>query len=217
MGFIAAVFGDGVEGLMQRRLFVLNGLMGLAVAGCAAPRQDMSQPSASFAASGGAGEGQVAKIAALGTAIKALSPTIAALEADRIAQIAVRDPLQWAALWDVTDPPLIHNIKVNQGLKPRGLCKEWADDLQKRMATEAFQTVSWHRAIANHDNLRIEHSTLIVSAKGASMREGIVLDPWRQGQGRLYYVKVSEDPKYRWEERQKVFAFKRARKAASNR
>lgn len=202
---------------MQRRMFVLNGLMGVAVAGCAASRQDLSQPHAAFASGGVGDDDPAAKIAALGSAIKALSPTIATQEADQIARIAVLDPLQWAALWGVTDPPLIHNIKVNQGIKPRGLCKEWADDLQKRMAKEAFQSVSWHRAIANYDNIRIEHSTLIVSAKGAPMAEGIVLDPWRLGQGRLFYARVSEDSKYRWEERQKVFAIKRARKAAKNR
>ncbi len=125
----------------------------------------------------------------------------------------MRDPLLWAEAWQAEDPPLIHNMKVNAGLRPRGLCKDWADDLQARLAREGFRSVDWHRAIANHDNIRIEHSTLIVSARGAPMDAGIVLDPWRLGRGRLYYVPVREDPKYDWWPRQQVFAWKRARRS----
>lgn len=182
-------------------------LGGLALAGCAAP---VPEPARSFAASKSS---QSDKIAALEEAILALGPGVAGDEAATVARIAVTEPLAWAREWDVVDPPLVHNIKVNTGVKPRGLCKDWADDLEARLWREGLQTLSLHRAIANADTLRIEHSTVIVSARRAPMSAGLVLDPWRQGQGRLWFGPVSEDPKYRWMPRAEVFAMKRARRA----
>ncbi len=150
------------------------------------------------------------KIADLTRAIAALGPDVDPEEAARVARIAVEYPLfTLAPRYGIEDPPLIHNMKVNMGIKPRGLCKDWADDLEARLRQEGLQTLSLHRAIANADNIRIEHSTVIVSALGAAMEQGIVLDPWREGGGILVWNAVTEDPKYDWIERSKVFAMKR--------
>ena len=190
---------------MDRRIF-LGACLALTACG-AAP------PSGAMLTSAGAIAERTAKVDALARMIATLGPKVDPAEAQRVAFIAVEEPLEWAQIWQVTDPPLIHNMKVNSGRRPRGLCKDWADDLETRMRSEAFGTLSWHRAIANHDNLRIEHSTLIVSALGAGMYDGIVLDPWRQGGGRLFFEYVRNDKKYRWTPRQEVFAWKRARRS----
>lgn len=192
-------------------------LGGLALAGCAAPIPN-GGPEARAELSFAAGPaGQSAKIAAVERAVLALGPDVAPDEAAAVARIAVTEPLNWAREWDVVDPPLIHNIAVNTGAKPRGLCKHWAEDLETRLRQEGLQSLSLHRAIANADNLRIEHSTVIVSIRGGAMRSGLVLDPWRQGQGRLWFGRVVEDPKYRWVPRAEVFAMKRARRARHDR
>ena len=154
-----------------------------------------------------------AKIVALEADILALGPGVDPLEARKVAEIAVLKPLEWAKEWRVTDPPLIHNMKVNNGKRPRGLCKDWADDLQVSMWGLKLKTIDLHRAIANSRNVLLEHSVLIISAKGAEMEQGIVLDPWRQGMGRLWYGKVTEDPRYNWDAREDVFAWKREWKA----
>ena len=70
-----------------------------------------------------------------------------------------------------------------------------------------------HRAIANANNLRIEHSTAIVSRKGDGMYEGIVLDPWRYG-GVVYWGGTRADPKYDWLPQAQVHAQKRAHQLA---
>ena len=62
------------------------------------------------------------------------------------------------------------------GLKPRGLCWHWAEDIERRLRAEDFQTLDLHRAIANANNIRIEHSTTIVSRRGDGMYDGLVLD-----------------------------------------
>ena len=195
------------------RRAVLGGIA-LAVSGCAAP---MSGPTGVTAQAFASTSGQDAIIARLEAALLALGPDILPEEAARVAQIAVREPLDWAQAWRVEDPPLIHNIKVNSGTRPRGLCKHWADDLEARLLQEGLQSFSLHRAIANADRILIDHSTVIITRRDAPMNTGLVLDPWRSGQGRLWFGRVTEDPKYHWVPRAEVFAMKRERAARRKR
>ncbi len=150
------------------------------------------------------------EIAAIADGILALGPGIDPEEAAAAARIALLYPRQLAREWNVTDSPLVHNTKVNLGIRPRGLCYHWADDLEARLRQEGFETIELHRAIANHDNFRIEHSTVIISAPGDTMKDGMVLDPWRYG-GLLFWSPTLDDSDYRWVERSEVFAWKRAR------
>ncbi len=150
------------------------------------------------------------EVARLAQGIMALSSDIDPEEARRAADIAVNYPKHLRRQYEVEDPPLIHNMKVNSGRKPRGLCWHWAQDMQTRLARENFQTLDLHRAIANaHTRLLIDHSTVIISAKGDDMFDGMVLDPWRFG-GVLYWSPTLGDEKYDWVPRQTVFAMKRA-------
>lgn len=149
-------------------------------------------------------------IADLTASILAMSSGIDPEEAARAARIAYEYTAVLKAQYQITDPPIIHNMKVNRGTKPRGLCWHWAEDMENRLKAENFQTLDLHRAIANYDNWRLEHSTAIVSAKGARMEQGMVLDPWRYG-GRLFWDTVQDDTRYNWTEREEVFAWKRAR------
>lgn len=130
------------------------------------------------------------------------------IEADRAAEIAITYPMELRKRYGVTDPPLVHNTKVNMGYRPRGLCWHWADDLEARLAQEDFATLDLHRAIANATSLLIDHSTVILSAKGADMYDGLVLDGWRGG-GDLFWSPVPDDPRYVWEPRAEVFARRR--------
>lgn len=147
----------------------------------------------------------------LARGISALDSSIDPVEAQRAADIGVNYPKVLRARYQVEDPPLLHNIKVNSGRKPRGLCWHWAEDMQQRLLQEDFQTLVTHRAIANaFTRVLIDHSTVIVSAMGDNFEQGMVLDPWRYG-GTLYWAPTLEDEKYTWVHRQDVFAWKRAR------
>ncbi|KMW59284.1 hypothetical protein AIOL_004265 [Candidatus Rhodobacter oscarellae] len=139
-----------------------------------------------------------------------LSPQVDPEEAARAASIAYSYTAQLKSEYGITDPPLIHNAKVNAGLRPRGLCWHWAEDMERRLKAEAFQTLELHRAIANHDNILIDHSTAIISAKGATMFDGVILDPWRKG-GRLVWMPVLEDRRYGWRPRAEVLQYYRDR------
>ncbi len=151
------------------------------------------------------------KYLALAEMIENLGPGVDPEEARRAARIAIDYSLELKRQYRVTDPPLIHNMKVNMGLRPRGLCYQWADDLEARLRQENFRTLTLHRAIANSDRpFLIEHSTVIISRKGDPFEKGIVLDPWRYG-GTLYWAPTLKDETYKWIPREKVFEARRKR------
>jgi len=175
---------------MRRKIRgIFCGLAMLAVVACGAPPPPQAE--------------DVTRLAA---EIRALDPAVDPEEAARAARIAYTQAHDLALAYEITDPPIIHNTKVNMGLKPRGLCWHWAHDMEKRLKRERFETLDLHRAVANAENaFRLEHSTAIISAKGASFDEGIVLDPWRRG-GRLTAVPVKADSAYKWQPRNEVVA-----------
>lgn len=153
------------------------------------------------------------EVSRLAAGIMALDASIDPEEARRAADIAITYPIQLREQYGVTDPPLIHNMKVNSGLRPRGLCWHWAEDMQRRIDAENFRTLVTHRAIANaHTRILIDHSTVIVSAVGDDMFSGMVLDPWRYG-GTLYAAPTLQDNKYTWVSREVVFDRRRAKLA----
>jgi len=155
---------------------------------------------------------QPEEVSRLAAAIKGLGPEVDPEEADRAAKMAYRHTHDLALEYQITDPPIVHNTKVNMGLKPRGLCWHWARDMEDRLEAENFQTLDLHRAVANADNaFRLEHSTAIISARGDAYDAGIVLDPWRKG-GRLTWAGVREDTAYDWQPRDEVVARKLERK-----
>ncbi|MGR3546685.1 MAG: hypothetical protein ACU0CB_02140 [Roseovarius sp.] len=174
---------------MKRRL-VLLGLVSSVLAGCGAPPPPP----------------EAEDVTRLAAAILDLGPQVDPEEAARAARISYEHSHRLALEYEITDPPIVHNTKVNMGLKPRGLCWHWARDMEDRLKLENFQTLDLHRAVANADNaFRLEHSTAVISAKGDSFREGIVLDPWRKG-GRLTWAPVAWDKDYTWEPRNEVVA-----------
>ena len=86
-------------------------------------------------------------------------------------------------------------------LGPPGSIKEllglWVDPqipVQRRV-----NFLKMHRAIANARNILLEHATVILTAQGQPMEQGVVLDPWRNGGGELWYGRVFEDNRYAWE------------------
>jgi hypothetical protein len=149
---------------------------------------------------------------ALAAAILALGPGVDPEEARRAAAVAHAHPLALASEWGADAPPLVHNARVNLGLRPKGLCYHWADEMYVRLSGERFRTLDLHLAVANADNpFRLEHSSAVITARGAPMRAGLVLDPWRIGGGALHWDAVIRDTSYGWRTRTEVLEWKRSR------
>lgn len=158
------------------------------------------------------------RIDELQLAILSMGQNIDRSEARHAATIAIEYPLELAREYEISDPPLVHNMLVNLGVKPRGLCTDWTTDLLTRLREERFHSLDLHWGIANYQSaFRIEHSTVIISARDQSLQQGLVLDPWRNS-GQLFWAKTDEDPAYQWYPQAEIHALKRERKTlAQNR
>lgn len=181
---------------------LLVAVMGLTLGGCAA-KPDVDQ----------------ASIDLLALEIQRLGPEVSPEEAERAAHIAYTYSLQLAQEYQVTDLPIIHNAKVHNGKRERGLCNDYAEDMEIRLKQEGFRTLAVHRAIAPPTTFRIIHHTAVISERGGTMQEGIVLDPWRYG-GALFWSPTGEDPRYNWrprmEVREELIRARKEREAALN-
>lgn len=151
------------------------------------------------------------RIDELHRAIQSLGAEIQAHEASRAARAALGYSLELARKYEVTDSALVHNIKVNLGLRERGLCVDWTRDLMTRLEREKFASLDLHWAIANYEStFRLEHSTVVISARGDGIEQGLVLDPWRYS-GNLYWARTTQDTGYQWKPQAEVHALKRER------
>ncbi|UWR44834.1 hypothetical protein [Phaeobacter inhibens] len=160
--------------------------------------------------------GKPDEVSQLRHAIETLSPDVDPAEAARAAQIAYSHATALAKEYQVITSPILHNTLVNSGVRQRGLCYHYAEDMQARLQREDFQSLTILRAIAEPRNsFRIEHSSAVIAPKGADIYGGIVLDPWRYG-GNLYWSATSKDPRYDWEPRLTVLRRRGATRVVAN-
>jgi len=96
-------------------------------------------------------------------------------------------------------PAVLHNLLVNTGLRERGLCWHWTQDLLAHLRSLPLPHYQLHWGIAHRGELFREHNSVVVTARGADFATGLVLDPWREA-GELLWVAVADDS-YAWERR----------------
>ena len=143
-----------------------------------------------------------AHVDALRAEILALGESVSETEASVLADTAVRYARVMADRYDMVRPIEVHNTLVNLGLRKRGLCYQCAEDLYARLRQLDLKTLRLHWGVAHKDDLWLEHSGVIVTARDRPFADGLVLDAWRHA-GKLRWANVSED-RYPW-----VRAFKR--------
>jgi hypothetical protein len=131
----------------------------------------------------------------LSSRLAGLSHTVEPEEAERVAETACNYSMQLAQEYHVVRPAVLQNLLVFYGIKKRGLCYQWADDIAVKLQSLPLRTLQLHFVVARPGQLR-EHNALALTAVGQSFEEGILLDAWRHS-GRLYWTVVKED-KYPW-------------------
>lgn len=140
--------------------------------------------------------GDQQKIVDLKNAIISLGPNIDPSEAAWVAREAVLYPLHLANTYDLVWPPNYQNVLVNTGRRSRGLCYQWARDMDSHIGTKKYKTLTMDRAVANQGG-NYEHNVLTVAALGKGIKDAIILDPWRHN-SILYWVRTKDDPNYQW-------------------
>ena len=113
-------------------------------------------------------------------------------EAEQVAKTSVTYSAELARHYRTVRPPELHNILVRLGLKKRGLCYHWADDLLARLEKLDLVNLHLQRAVTHQGSDLYEHHSVVVTSSKGTFEEGIVLDPWRSS-GELFWAPVSED------------------------
>jgi len=87
--------------------------------------------------------------------------------------------------------PIFNNFLVYHGLKKRGYCYQWSEDLL--VALEALKLNSLELHWGEHDaGTWRENNCIVVTAKGQPFQRGIMLECWRH-LGHLYCGPVAGD------------------------
>lgn len=128
--------------------------------------------------------------------LRQLSPTVSAREADRMAFTAIEESAKMCEDFKPLCLPWMNNMLVNNGLRKRGLCYEWRDDLFPHLFRLKSKTLELHLTSARRGTPR-EHNGIVVTAKGQPFEQGLILDPWRSG-GRLWWGRFDQDKRHPW-------------------
>lgn len=91
---------------------------------------------------------------------------------------------------------IVHNMMIDLGLRKRGACKDWAEDLLQHVIPleREFFHVTWGEA---NPKKITEHNVLVIYPKHAEFKDGLVIDPWRTS-GKVFWVYTTRDRHYKW-------------------
>ncbi|MDM5263027.1 hypothetical protein PF327_02340 [Sulfurovum sp. XTW-4] len=137
------------------------------------------------------------KIRELSLLFQSMDSTIPQSEAIQLSKDIFHKTRQLTEAFEMTYPPQFHNFLVTVGVREKGLCYHWSDALYLYLSKKHYPDFEFHLVGANVGEYFFEHNALVVVDKGGKIKEGIIIDPWRES-GELYFSKVEDDPDYVW-------------------
>jgi hypothetical protein len=143
--------------------------------------------------------------------IVALSPRVRPDEAALVAASVYNAAGQLRRDYGVVWPPLFNNLLVHSGIRKRGLCFQWAEDLLVMLDALKLTSLELHWG-EGYAGTWQESNCVVVTAKGQPFNTGIILDCWRHS-GHLYWTAVAAD-KVPWVENKAYARFVRAKSAS---
>ena len=134
--------------------------------------------------------------------ISSLSPTIDKDEALDIALFSTSYTKKLANSYKLVGSPNFQNFLINIGLKKKGYCYNYADDLATALLHRGYKSVSIYRA-AHKIHTYFEHNCVVITPKERN-DIGVILDGWRNA-GKLYFDYMKNDKKnYDWKIYKKI-------------
>ncbi len=128
--------------------------------------------------------------------IALLSPEIPFTEAKQTSQTLMETSEDLAKEYRMASPPRYHNLLVHMGLRKRGLCCHWAEDLHVKLRQLSINSLKFDWLVAKQGRF-LEHSSIVIYPANLTWKEGIVFDPWRTS-GVPFWTAVNGD-KYPWQ------------------
>ena len=133
----------------------------------------------------------LANAEALASQLAALSPRVDRNEAKLLADCAYATVSQLRRQYHMFGTPIFNNFLIYHGLKKRGYCYQWSEDLLIALDALKLTSLELRWGESNPGNWR-ENNCLVVTARGQPFRSGIMLDCWRH-LGHLYFGPVVAD------------------------
>lgn len=121
-------------------------------------------------------------------------------DAQALAYVAIKYSSGFEERYDLVKPPQFHNFLVNVGMREKGLCWHFAYDLLAHLKVQDFKAFDYYIGGAHIDDYWQEHNSLVVTCKGCTFDQGVLLDPWRNS-GSLFFSPVTKDATYLWTQR----------------
>jgi len=162
-------------------------MVALSATGFASAAQQPQTPFTSFQVP----RSDLAAAEELANQLSALSPRVNRTEAKLLADCAYTTVTQLRREYRMFGTPIFNNFLIYQGLKKRGYCYQWSEDLLIALDALRLTSLELRWGESNPDNWR-ENNCLVVTAKGQPFRSGIMLDCWRHF-GHLYFHPVASD------------------------
>jgi hypothetical protein len=137
-----------------------------------------------------------AKAQELSKQLAALSPRVDPSEAKLLAEYAYATVARLRQQYQMFATPIFNNFLVYHGLKKRGYCYQWTEDLLLALDTLKLKTLELHWGEA-HAGTWMENNCVVVTAKGQPFNRGMILDCWRHfGHLRWNLIPSDEDRYY---------------------
>ena len=137
-------------------------------------------------------------------------------EAKLLAECAYATVAQLRQEYRPFGTPIFNNFLVYHGLKKRGYCYHWTEDLLLALDKLNLKTLELHWADAYRDTWQ-ENNCLVVTAKGQPFDRGMILECWRHfGHLRWNLVPSDQDPYFentQWAEKVRANAASNASRA----
>jgi hypothetical protein len=137
-----------------------------------------------------------AKAGTLASQFSALSRSVDPNEAKLLSDCAYATVARLREEYQMFGTPIFNNFLIYHGLRKRGYCYQWTEDLLVSLDTLKLKTLELHWAESYAGTYR-ENNCLVVTAKGQPFDRGMILECWRHfGHLRWNLVPSDEDRYY---------------------
>ena len=133
----------------------------------------------------------VTKAGKLAGDLALLSPRVNREEAKLLADCAFATVSKLRREYRMFGTPIFNNFLIYHGLRKRGYCYQWSEDLLIALDALRLKSLELHWGEYDPGTWR-ENNCIVVTAKGQPFKRGIMLECWRH-LGHLYFGPVASD------------------------
>ncbi len=136
-------------------------------------------------------KGDLTKVEKLTNDLAALSPRVNRDEAKLLADCSFATVSKLRREYRMFGTPIFNNFLIYHGLRKRGYCYQWSEDLLVALDALRLKSLELHWGEYDPGTWR-ENNCIVVTAKGQPFKRGIMLECWRH-LGHLYFGPVVSD------------------------